>query len=107
MKDKYMVKMDDDCFLETRDSMERWYRYMEENPNTMLGVGGFSLLDDHKPQVTELCRCNYTEPKSFVDVVDHVAYIVMMRSWSGKIMHRFRPYAHIGAEDVAVSVANS
>jgi hypothetical protein len=37
---------------------------------------------------------------------DHVAFAVLFRSAAGKVLHRFRQYSYLGAEDVAICLAN-
>jgi len=98
LPEPYTLKNDDDCFLSGPEGMRPWFAYLRDRPNTIVGTGGWGIGPT-------LCEYSATE---MVDegFADHVAFIVLFPTAAGKVMHRFRIYRLVVAEDVALGVAN-
>lgn len=101
IEDLYYMKIDDDFFFETSDSAENMCKYESQHPNTMIGVGNtFNHIN--------YCECKPYKRKYVEEpFVDYISWLVLMYSSAGKILHRFAVVDYIGAEDVAVGLANN
>lgn len=95
LHERYFIKMDDDHIPTSPRSMTDWLQYMKENPNQMIGCGGGTLKQS-------TCDCKVA--KRPTNAVDHVAYVTMMYSWMGKLLHRYDAYTYMHGEDVAISL---
>jgi hypothetical protein len=99
LPEPYSFKLGDDQVCDNPNDPKNYVRAIEENPNP------FIRLVDLKVK-TAYCDVNLLEFGA-TNYNDHMAKIVLYQSHAGKVLHRFRPYAYIGAEDIAISATNS
>jgi hypothetical protein len=99
LPEPYSFKLDDDEVCDDQRSIEVYLRALEDNPNMFIGPAKFQAEQPYcGVRIVEFSKTKYC---------NHVAKIVLYQSQAGKVLHRFRPYAYIGGEDIAISVTNS
>jgi hypothetical protein len=96
----YTFKLDDDHIPVDNQSLLEYANQMKVNSNLIVGQGRTTL---NRPQ----CGIKPKFIKDKQGKPDHVAFAVLFRSAAGKVLHRFHQYSYLGAEDVAICLANS
>jgi hypothetical protein len=94
----FVVKVDDDNIPTDETGFIRFIS-IATSERAIVGRGG-TQLD------TPLCNLQVRIAPSSGHK-DYASFLVLFDPFAGKIMHRFRWYTYLGAEDVALGVANT
>jgi hypothetical protein len=95
--ERFVLKIDDDHIPTDKVSLARFVDAAVRE-NVMVAPGGLTIdrpLCSLEPQIVG------------ARTIDHLAWVVLFDAQAGKILHRFRPYNIVGAEDISVSVTNA
>jgi hypothetical protein len=93
----YVLKVDDDFFPRHSRAIEDWLNLTDRHPNSLIGTGpGYA-----PPACGNISfQTSHRQP-------DHVAWVVLYPTSSGKMLHRFRYFTLAGGEDIGIALTSS